>query len=205
MILVNAVKHGFRHGKAASSNSLWKPEYGTLFDLKGSDLEGSPFDFSALKGKVCLIVNVACDCGYTKSSYTAMTEIYDRLKDQGLEILAFPSNQFGQQESRPENEIRKFVTNKYDVKFPLFAKGDVNGEKTQPVFEFLKKCFPGDITWNFAAKFIVNHEGIPVQRMEKENWTIIENRVKQALADAKAGNGFASGQGPEAADSKESS
>lgn len=113
-----------------------------------------------------------------------MSELYSKYADQGFEIIAFPSNQFGAQESRPEDEIKDFVKTKYNVKFPLLAKGDVNGDNTHPLYQWLKKSLPGDITWNFAAKFIINQAGVPVERLEKENWTIIENKIKGYLKDA---------------------
>ncbi len=160
---------------------MWIPAYGVLQDLKAKTLEGKDFDFGSTKNKVVLIVNVACDCGYTKSSYTSMVDLYKKYRDRGFEILAFPSNQFGAQESRPEDEIRKFVETKYGVEFPLFEKVDVNGANTHPVFEWLKKSFPGDITWNFASKFIVDADGVPVERCEKENWSIIENKIVKYL------------------------
>jgi len=133
-------------------------------------------------------VNVACDCGYTKSGYTNMVEMHRKYRDQGFEVLAFPSNQFGQQESRPENEIKEYVKAKYGVEFPLFSKIEVNGENTHPLYQWLKKSLPGDITWNFAAKFIVNHEGIPVERLETEPWSMISNKIGNYIEAAKGVN-----------------
>lgn len=165
--------------------SLWAPEFGTLWEMKGKDILGNDFDFSQLEGKVALLVNVACDCGYTKSGYTAMSAMYDELKDEGFVVLGFPSNQFGGQESRAPEEIVAFTKEKYDVNFPLLAKADVNGDEEQPVYTWLKKSFPGDVTWNFASKFLVNAQGIPIARFEKESWDTVKQAVVEALKDAK--------------------
>ena len=154
--------------------------------MKGKDLLGNDFDYSALQGKVALLVNVACDCGYTKSSYTAMSAMYDELKDQNFVVLGYPSNQFGAQESRSPEEIMEFTKEKYNVSFPLLAKADVNGAEEQPVYTWLKKSLPGDITWNFATKFLVNHQGIPIARFEKESWDVIKQAVLEALEAAKS-------------------
>lgn len=165
---------------------MWKPEFGTLYDQSAVDIDGNQFDFNSLKGKVCLVVNVACDCGYTKSGYTSMVEMHQKYKDRGFEVLAFPSNQFGKQESRPENEIKEYVSAKYGVEFPLFSKVEVNGENTHPLYQWLKQSLPGDVTWNFAAKFIIDHRGIPVERLESEPWSMVSNKIDRYLTDAAA-------------------
>ncbi|OQS04125.1 glutathione peroxidase [Thraustotheca clavata] len=87
-----------------------------------------------------------------------------KLRARGLEILAFPCNQFGGQEPGTSEEILAFVA-KFGVTFPLFEKADVNGDDTQEVYKFLKAHLPGDITWNFA-KFLVDCHGQPVKRYD---------------------------------------
>ena len=104
-----------------------------------------------------------------------------------FEIVAFPSNQFGGQESRKEDEIKQFVTDKFGVNFPLLAKSDVNGEHANPVYTFLKQSLPGDITWNFSAKFVTAAEGRPIARFEKESWEEIEQFLKDVLDGKVAG------------------
>lgn len=146
---------------------------------------GEDFDYAALDGKVSLLVNVACDCGYTKSGYTAMSSMYDELKDQGFVVLGYPSNQFGAQESRNPEDIKAFTKDTYGVNFPLLQKADVNGAEEQPVYTWLKKSLPGNITWNFASKFLVNHKGIPIARFEKESWDDIKKAVIAAIEAAK--------------------
>jgi len=97
-----------------------------------------------------------------------MEALYSREKHRGFTILAFPCNQFGAQEPKSEAEIKEFVK-KFNVDFPLFSKINVNGPNTHPVYQFLKGAFPGDVTWNFAAKFLVDRQGIPLRRFGKSD------------------------------------
>jgi len=97
--------------------------------------------------------------------------MYGRLKDRGFEILAFPCNQFGSQEPGTNEDIKKFVAG-YNVQFPVFAKIKVNGDEAHPLFKFLRAKLSGilgsSIKWNFT-KFLVNREGVPVQRFAPPN------------------------------------
>jgi glutathione peroxidase len=91
-------------------------------------------------------------------------QLHERYASLGLNVLAFPSNQFGQQEPKSNAEIKQFVTSRFDVKFPLFAKIDVNGANAHPLFTWLKmQLGGGDIKWNFE-KMLVNRRGVPVKR-----------------------------------------
>ncbi|MGL1958350.1 MAG: glutathione peroxidase [Colwellia sp.] len=122
---------------------------------------------SRYKGKVTLIVNTASACGLTPQ-YEGLQILYEKHQSQGLEILAFPCNQFKQQESGSNTEIKKFCDLNFRIKFPLFSKIEVNGENTHPLFEFLKTQAPGilgskSIKWNFT-KFLVNKEGKVIKR-----------------------------------------
>lgn len=114
-----------------------------------------------------LIVNVASKCGMTKSNYTELNQLYDKYKDQGLEILAFPCNQFGDEEPGSNDEILEFVCTRFDSKFPIFDKIEVNGDNASPLYQFLKLgkwgIFGDDIQWNFA-KFLVDKDGQVVDR-----------------------------------------
>jgi len=109
---------------------------------------------------------VAAECGFTPQ-YEGLQNLYDKYKDQGLEILDFPSNQFGHQAPGTEEEIQEFCSLKYKTTFPLFAKTDVNGRDAEPLFTYLKnqkRGFPGnEIKWNFT-KFLVSREGTVVER-----------------------------------------
>lgn len=104
----------------------------------------------------------------TDKNYTQLQALYDEFAEsKGLRILAFPCNQFGGQEPWDHDEIKKFVTEKYGVKFDMFAKIDVNGSNAHPLFNYLKMKQGGTlgdfIKWNFT-KFLINKEGIPVAR-----------------------------------------
>lgn len=119
------------------------------------------------KGKVVLIVNVASQCGFT-GQYEGLQELYEKYHDKGLEILAFPCNQFGHQEPGSNEEIQNFCTSRFQVTFPVFAKVDVNGKNTSPLYDFLKRAARGFlgtkvIKWNFT-KFLVSREGKVLRR-----------------------------------------
>jgi len=111
-----------------------------------------------------------------------MVRLHKKYRDQGLSVLGFPCNQFGAQEPKPEAEIKQFAESKFGVEFDMYSKCDVNGDNTHPVFTFLKGCFPGDITWNFAARFVVDKNGIPVKRLQKESWEDTEKIIQGLLS-----------------------
>ena len=129
----------------------------TDFVVKDNKLDA--VDLSIYDGKTLLIVNVASECGLTYH-YEGLQELYNEFNSHGLEILAFPSNQFGAQEPGSNDEIKFFCTEKYNVTFPLFNKIDVNGPNEDPLYTFLKhisseKSNTKDIEWNFT-KFLFN-------------------------------------------------
>jgi glutathione peroxidase len=133
-----------------------------VFDFKATGITGSEVDLSQYKGKVLLIVNTASNCGFTPQ-YKGLEKVYDQFKDKGVEVLGFPCNQFGGQEPGNEEEIGAFCEKNFGVTFPLFAKIDVNGDGTHPLFAHLKKEAPGilgtqAIKWNFT-KFLVRKDG----------------------------------------------
>ena len=109
-------------------------------------------------GKVLLIVNTASKCGFTPQ-YAGLEKLFKKYGDQGFEVLAFPCNQFGEQEPGDEEEIKNFCSLTYDVSFPLAAKIDVNGKDEDPLWHYLKQEQAGlmgsrGIKWNFT-KFLV--------------------------------------------------
>jgi glutathione peroxidase len=116
---------------------------------------------------VLLIVNVASRCGYTPQ-YAGLEALYERFRGRGLAVLGFPCDQFGHQEPGDAAEIREFCSLNYHVSFPLFAKIDVNGAATHPLYKFLKSARPGllgseAIKWNFT-KFLVGRDGAVLKR-----------------------------------------
>ena len=139
----------------------------TLYDFEASDIEGRVRKLSEFAGKVCLLVNVASECGLTPQ-YEGLQRLYDRYRDQGLEILAFPCNQFGGQEPGSEAEIQEFCTSNFAVEFPLFGKLEVNGDGCHPLYAWLTQQTlgpdpAGEIAWNFA-KFLIGQDGRVIAR-----------------------------------------
>ncbi len=139
----------------------------SVYEFKAKGIDGKEVSLSDYAGKTLLIVNVASQCGFTPQ-YEGLEKLYEKYKDKGFFVLGFPCNQFGSQEPGTESEIKTFCELNFGVKFPLFAKIDVNGDKTHPLYEYLKKALPGvlgseAIKWNFT-KFLVDKKGNPVKR-----------------------------------------
>lgn len=127
------------------------------------------YDF---KDKVVMVVNTASKCGLTPQ-YEGLESLYQKYKKDGLIILGFPCNQFGNQEPGDEKSISEGCLLNYGVSFPMFSKIDVNGRNAHPIFKFLKKSLPGilgtqSIKWNFT-KFLIDKNGKPVKRYS--SWT----------------------------------
>ncbi len=138
-------------------------------DLYGyivKDSKGNEVSMSRYRGKVLLIVNTATGCGFTPQ-YQGLQMLYEKLSDQGLEVLDFPCNQFGNQAPGTMEEIHDFCISRYGTTFPLFSKVNVNGKEAEPLFRFLKKAKGGtlssSIKWNFT-KFLVDRNGNVVKR-----------------------------------------
>ena len=139
----------------------------TVHDFTVLDIDGKSIKLDAYKGKVLLIVNTASKCGFTPQ-YEGLEAIYKKLAPRGLEILAFPCNQFGKQEPGDAAEIASFCDLTFGVTFPLFSKIDVNGSDAAPLYDHLKRERPGllgttGIKWNFT-KFLVDKAGNVVAR-----------------------------------------
>lgn len=138
-----------------------------FYKLAPKDSKGEPYPFKELEGKVVLIVNVASKCGFTPQ-YKELEELNKKYKDQGLVILGFPCNQFLNQEPGNQEEIASFCTLNYGVSFPIMQKVDVNGDKTDSVYKYLKKQKSGilgltRVKWNFE-KFLIDKKGSVVER-----------------------------------------
>ena len=128
-----------------------------LYEFRVKDIDGSEVDLSSYKGKVILIVNVASACGFTPQ-YEGLQDLFERYKDKGLEILAFPCNQFGSQEPGSNEQIKTFCEDKYSVTFKLFDKVNVIGDHASPLFNYLNEVAGRDIKWNFT-KFLFDQNG----------------------------------------------
>ena len=153
------------------SNSKQKIEQmnNNIKDLSVKDINGNEIALSSYEGKVLMIVNVASFCGYTPQ-YEGLEDIYQTYKNRGFEILAFPCNQFGQQEPGTNEQIQNFCSTKYNVTFKLFDKIEVNGKDRSPLFERLTNCSEieqGDVKWNFE-KFLIAKDGSIVKRFRSK-------------------------------------
>lgn len=133
-----------------------------FYNLKAQALLGEDIEMDRYRGKVILIVNTASKCGLTPQ-YEGLELLYKRYKDQGLVILGFPCNQFGNQEPGDSKSISEGCLINYGVTFPMFSKIEVNGDNTDPIFKFLKSKLEGDVKWNFT-KFLVDRDGTPIKR-----------------------------------------
>ena len=126
-----------------------------VYDFTVKSIDGKDVPLSSYKGKALLIVNTASECGFTPQ-YEGLQKLYEQYKDQGLEVLAFPSNDFGGQEPGSDAEVEKFCALKYKTTFPLFSKVVVKGDGAAPLYKFLQA--KGQVKWNFA-KFLVDSKG----------------------------------------------
>ena len=140
-----------------------------VYQYKLKTIDGQPTSLHEYKGKVLLLVNVASSCGFTPQ-YKALESVYEKYKDRGLVIVGIPANNFANQESGSDQEIKTFCTRKYQVTFPMMSKVSVLGADKTPLYQYLTEkssdpSFAGDIKWNFT-KFLVNREGKPVARFE---------------------------------------
>lgn len=137
-----------------------------IYDYVVKDGKGNDVAMKDYEGKVLLIVNTATGCGFTPQ-YDGLQDLYEKYQEQGLEILDFPCNQFGNQAPGNAEEIASFCSGRYGITFPQFAKIDVNGEKEEPLFTYLKSkksgVFGSKIKWNFT-KFLVDQNGNVVER-----------------------------------------
>lgn len=138
----------------------------TIYDYTVKDAAGNDVSMKEYEGKVLLIVNTATGCGFTPQ-YEGLQDLYEKYHAQGLEILDFPCNQFGNQAPGTEEEIVDFCMSRYGVTFKMFRKVEVNGEEAEPLFKFLKEQKGGmmgsKIKWNFT-KFLVDRNGNVVER-----------------------------------------
>lgn len=169
------------------SNQISDKKLNNISSLKVKDINGKELNLSAFKGKVLLIVNVASECGYTPQ-YKGLQQLYEKYKNQGFEILAFPCNDFGGQEPGTNQEIKEFCSAKYGVTFKLFDKIKILGkDKSQLYAALMNNDVTGtkDVKWNFE-KFIIAKNGDIIARfpsriepMDKQITDLIEDQLKK--------------------------
>lgn len=157
----------------------------SVYDFKVKTIDGKETSLAQYKGKTLLIVNTASQCGYTPQ-YAGLEALYEKYKDRGLVVLAFPSNDFGGQEPGSNAEIKTFCELKYKTTFPLFEKVDVKGDSAAPLYKYLTGL-PGKqggaITWNFN-KFLVAPDGTVVEHFDSKadpSGALLTGKVEQSL------------------------
>ncbi|MGO4454558.1 glutathione peroxidase [Arthrobacter sp. RAF14] len=159
----------------------------SLYDIDLTMNDGAESSFGRFRGKAVLVVNVASKCGYTPQ-YDGLQRLYERFRDQGLEILGVPCNQFAGQEPGDDAEIAEFCRLNFGVSFPLTAKAKVRGKEQHPLYQELTRfkhpLLPGLIKWNFE-KFLIGRDGEILERFgfrtEPEDADLIA-AVEAALA-----------------------
>lgn len=183
-----------------------------FFEFKAEDTRCEVHSMEKYRGKVVLVVNTATQCGFTPQ-YDDLQDLYEKYQEEGLEILDFPCNQFGNQAPGTNEEIVSFCDANFGVTFPHYAKIEVNGEKAHPLYRFLKqqKGFMGfdqenpltpmlermlerthpdyqstsDIKWNFT-KFLIDREGNVVERFEPTtDMYEVEQKIRELLYEMK--------------------
>ena len=179
-----------------------------FYDFEAKDVTGVNVKMSEYAGKVVLVINSATECGFTPQ-YDDLQDLYEKYEEQGLEILDFPCNQFGNQAPGSDEEIVSLCDSRYGITFPHFSKIDVNGENALPLFKYLQneKGFEGfnpdhpltgivesmlernnsnyknepDIKWNFT-KFLIDRKGNVVARFEPtEDMQVVEDKICELL------------------------
>jgi len=138
-----------------------------VYGFSYTDIDGNEQSMSRYQGKVLIVANVASKCSYTKANYEELQQMFDKYKDKGLSVLAFPCNQFLNEEPGTESEIKEFACSRYKVTFDMAKKVDVNGSGAHPLWEFMKQQQGGTIInaikWNFT-KFLIDKQGRVVNR-----------------------------------------
>ena len=163
-----------------------------VLDYIPLSIDGKPAQLSAYRGKVLLIVNVASQSLFT-AQYEGLEWLYQTYQGHGLVVLAFPSNDFGQEEPGADQEIRRFTVDKYKVTFPMFAKISLAGDHVAPLYQFLedKQANPltgGPVRWNFT-KFLIGRDGKTIERFEPDvepRAPELVNAIDKALSAAPA-------------------
>ena len=171
--------------QAGEKGQLMAAKTTSVYDFTMDDIDGKPVNLGQYKGKVLLMVNTASFCGNTPQ-YTDLESIYEQYREKGFEVLAFPANNFGQQEPGTNAEIKGFCLTKYSVSFPLFSKISVKGSDKHPLYRYLteQSPFPGEVEWNFQ-KYLVDRSGTVVARFPhrmKPSSPEIVKEVERVLA-----------------------
>ena len=159
----------------------------SFFELAATDINGKKINFSSYRGKVVLVVNTASECGFTPQ-LKELEELYKKYADRGFTVLAFPSNDF-KQEQADNAQVKSYAQKEYGTTFPFFDKAAVTGPQKQDVYKFLTENKPGilfkDVSWNFE-KFLINRKGEVIERwssITKPSSSTVMKKIEKALAD----------------------
>ncbi|KAK4337075.1 hypothetical protein RND71_043705 [Anisodus tanguticus] len=155
-----------------------------VYGFKVKDMDGNEVDMEKYRGKVLVIVNTASNCGLTKNNISKLNQLYDKYKEKPFQILGFPSNTF-KQEYSCDTDIKEFVK-KNNIEWDYFGKVIVNGDATEPLFQYLKANTAGFLTkaikWNYT-KFLVNKEGVVINRFAPTDSPLkIEGDIEKLLS-----------------------
>ena len=166
--------------KSVTTESKITSSMPNIYNFKVKDIDGKEFDFSTLKGKKIMIVNVASECGYTPQ-YKVLEELYKEYKNKNFVIIGFPCNDFGGQEPGTENEIKSFCEKNYGVTFPLMSKVSIKGDNPDPIYQWLTKkekngVADGEVKWNFF-KFLINEKGEYVKMFTSKDEPVSEEII----------------------------
>jgi glutathione peroxidase len=161
-----------------------------IYQFDAELLNGQNKNLADYQGKVLLIVNTASKCGFTPQ-FTGLEKLYNKYREQGLEILGFPCNQFGGQDPGTNEQIGEFCSKNYGVSFTMFAKVNVKGPEAHVIFRYLtnqsKGILGSGIKWNFT-KFLVNRQGEVINRYAPTTKPeSLEQDIEQALAQTAVG------------------
>ena len=179
MMLVWGLAAAVGSAQAGQEGFLMASKTASFYDFTMDDIDGKPVNLSHYKGKVLLVVNTASLCGNTPQ-YADLETMYEQYRDKGFEILAFPANNFGQQEPGTNAEIKGFCLTKYSVSFPMFSKISVKGSDKHPLYQYLteQSPFPGEVEWNFQ-KYLIDRSGNVVGRFHHRTKPLAPEVVKE--------------------------
>lgn len=175
--------HAQVSGVAASAPSTTTTCSGVLNHQFPRLQDDAPQNLCQYSGKVVLVVNTASYCGFT-SQYEGLEALYAKYQKQGLVVLGFPSNDFGKQEPGSSKEIADFCFNTYGVKFPMFAKSEVSGDKRNALYADLYQALKAEPKWNFH-KFLIDRNGKPVDSfnsLTKPDSSKLVSAIEKALS-----------------------
>ena len=158
----------------------------TVYDFEALSIQGKLAQLSSQRGKVLLIVNTASACGFTPQ-FDGLEGLWERFRDQGLVVVGFPSNEFGNQDPGSDGEIESFCQVNYGVSFPMMGKVQVNGAHAHPLWKWLTAQAPGilgstGVKWNFT-KFLVGRDGQVIKRYAPNDTPAsLQSDIEKALA-----------------------